>query len=929
MKRKTHTNQIRYFIAFILIFMTFPVFFRANPKLRFLWGIISSACVCMQIFYLTSHSSRRKKRFMNTLLLLFSTLMAYDMGNWESFKNIFPSISEISQPLMILRILIILFCAGLLGGTLLALRRQYARSRRSLQQARLIEEQTVSAAAAAAASTAAPPDEKPVNKTVSKTVRRPNTLKPSDNPTLGKLIGFSIIFIGVIAAAIGTTAFLLKNREVLEKLDLHSIQLLVNTSAWFILLLCLSSILLVSIAYVIWLIKAVITDTLRNKKFTLENPPFLKLLSYTLLLVVGVVFYNTDIDGWFSFLKKPDEIAPLLKGLLIAFLLILLSQVAYRMLFSLFTPDSSIRIAANRLYAQFLKCAANMLMALFTPVPKASGFLKNYLPVLSAILYQWIKCYFFDADVSKTGVEKKIWYPFAWGSLFFSIVSFIGTANGMSKCIFNGNRFVSALVSMGIQVFLLTFNLHLPKLLKNSTLFKKRITLTLYAMIIVSSSFFSFTFIAQTIYEGTWMQDAHIEMSDNFIYASNQLHAMSDELYQSASGDLSEVIISIQQNLSSSASTLNRPDFTEIQGILNSDPELNDLVTLLTNTGNISVSALNSYSQDLNSKGTKLDDKLKQSENDLEKTEAKIEKLEDDINALIRQRYTVTLNSPAHVSYTEQIEGLKLDQQNSRDQLDKEKLTIEEYRKQADAISQLAAYLHSLESQSSGIVSIQLSEILSQLSSSSPDFEQIDRNADVIYRQITQNAVTPTSGSINYSAILAQITTFKTSLSSLQAAGNAQNWLKDNQAFIFEADSLVSANASENDIKVWRSQWNTALSGVKNHLSALEPYVNAENKAKISSLSGRISVLKRNYLLDLNIIETAQNCLMGSHPTLARVALLIAFYLDTAPVFVSFILADKQTSHPSRRRAHAGAAYAGANLALLIFALWPWVMSAK
>lgn len=918
MKWRTIIERFVYLIITGIILLVFPGFFRSNPEFRFIWGMFTAIGISTQFYALIKSRKHRKRRMASSAILLLSSLMAYDMGNWDVLIRSFPALSPIPQHILVLRAILFFVCLGISAGVYTAAVNRWKASKTAdgklrKKSVRPLHPQKSQAPAKAPASA---PFRSGAADYEDHTLDTDCNEQAAGRLTIVKFIGYLATFIFLVIAFAAAAYILLKNGDAPDQF--------VTVFAWSSLLLCMFSLMFVGVSYVIRLIKAVITDICLNKRFTIESPPFLRLLSITVILVLEVIFYQTDLDGWFTLLKRPDEIAPLLKGLLMLFLLFLLSEAAYRMLCSFITPGGIIRRCANRFCDQFFVAGTALLSNLLTPLGSVPERLKKSLLRLFPLLVKWVNDYFFDADVEKTGLDKKIWYPFAYGSLLFSVVSFVGTARGMMDNVFDGNALLAYFVSFGVQAFLLTFNLHLPKMLLHSTAARKRAAIFFYTITVAFSCFFSFTFISNTIYAHTWQQDAHLELSDAFLTARNDLDVLTAGLFNDSSARLSSDIMEIQENLSVQADSVTAPDWEEVKKNAASDTELLSIADTLAATDAISTSRYTQYSGALDSKQKALLSASELLGQDISNLESKISDLDTEIQELIDKRYLVKRHSAAHESFTDRINALTTDQDEYKQQLKAKREALRENESKEGAIESVSFYLSALNSQSGGLISAKFSDILTALSTSTPDAAAISDASDAIFCELTQNSASQgNAGSAQYTGALDKIQSLKGSIAALTKASKAQAWISDTDDLIFEMDSLVSASATDDDIRIWRSRWNAAMSDVKNHLKAIEPYLDQDKASSITALSDTLSTLKRNYLLDLNNIETAKNHLLGQHPTLARLSILLAVYLDAAPIFVSALFASAESAPSCQRKRVTRAILAGANLFLLFFILWP------
>lgn len=904
MKSKSTATRCLYLVIAAIVLLAVPTFFHRYPHLRFLWGVGCAIGICTQFYSLIKYKERRTLSAANILLLLLSCLIAYDMFNWETLVSIFPILEDISQQRAMLVILGGLIAAGAIGGIWAVFVRHWVEDTR--------REPTNHFASGGQ------PERK------ANTVDQGKGVKPAETGTgemAGKMMnrlsfrqvaGFLIGLVLTVTLLSAAAYFLLKNEQLLTSLKLQSVKTFVNASAWLMLVLCLGTLMIVSMAYVIWLIRTVVADTLRDKNFTIDNPSFLKLISFTMIMVLGVMFYNTDLDGWFLFMKRPDEIAPVLKGLLMIFLLLMLSQVAYRMLYSFFSHDGCIRKQANLISDQFFKCGVGVLSNLLVPFTDVPRIIKLLSAAFFPRLIKWIKDYFFDADVSKTGLEKKIWYPFAWGSLLFAIVSFFGTANGMTGSFFKGHPFAAYALSFGVQVFLLTFNLHLPKLISERAKVRKKYVVVLYIATLLGSAFFNYAYISTSVYSQTWTQYAHLELTDTFLTSRSKLEAMTASIYSNTATELSKDITTVQNSLPIDVDQIEKPDFSAIKAGFDTDSEVKNIADALSAADTTSAGSFEKYGESLNGKVEDLTANNVTIETEIENLKDAIASCENEINSLIDVRYGVNINSPAHISYTESIERAEEKQKEAEKEKGEKILARDKNNKKINLLNELITYLHLLEAQPGARVSVQFSEILTQLLSPEPNIELINNAITEISHELTRsNGMQGEQSAL----VLETIARFKSNLSLLQTVNNCRDWLESENA-IYEAEKFINGHMKKEDKDDWRTQWNTTISVVESYLRSVEPYTGVSDTAAIEGLTEELSMLKQTYLLELSDVQTALGQFTSSHSSMARLSAIIALYLDAAPVLVSFLFSGSGEPDSVRKKT-ARTIAAGANLFLV------------
>lgn len=99
----------------------------------------------------------------------------------------------------------------------------------------------------------------------------------------------------------------------------------------------------------------------------------------------------------------------------------------------------------------------------------------------------------------------------------FAIISWIATANGLSEYVFHREGVQAYTLSFAIQAILFVFNLKLPAHFAAIKQLRQRFFIAvLYCTILVSSSFFSYVYIANMVYEDTRYNDANVTLNREY-----------------------------------------------------------------------------------------------------------------------------------------------------------------------------------------------------------------------------------------------------------------------------------------------------------------------------------------------------------------------------------------------------------------------------
>lgn len=880
-------------LSLLIVLLIFPVLFQRYPEFRFRWGLMSAVGMGILIYRQVQKSSRRNITYL--LLLFLSDCMAYDMGNWETFTDAFPVLAKFSQLKAVLLICLIVFICSTVLAAVLKYRNLRHGSDPLISASEMIpsgEESTDRWISSETGENHGKGD-RWGNRAADECVgikaeaRNQNRIKPVSR-SFRKVAGVCLlagIFIGAIYVC-------LKNEIFMQELDMASMLTFMKSSVWLLSFLGLATVILISFLYVIWMVKTCFRVIYEEKHISIGSPPFLRLLSFMVILMGEVVFYNTDLKNWLDFVQKPDELAPILKGLFMLTILFVSSHIAYRILYSFFYPDGNIKGMVDHTADLFIKLAVRTLERMLIPAPDMIGKIMENIKGIIPPIIRWMKDYFFDVDETKTGLSKKIWYPFAWGTLFFSIVSFIGTAEGMSKSVFP-NRLLSAyLLSFGLQLFVLTFNLHLPKMIKDHKMRQSKPLLLVYSMTVLCSVFFSFTHISRMVYSGTQMQDAQLELRRAYYNTKTQIEKMAEEIHDQRFSELTDIILTVQGELSQKEDYKGTIDFEQMKSQFKDDQMIVSIIDDLGQGSSLNVAKLAKSKEMLENKNTSLKDALALLENDINEEAENIEALNKKIDTLIKERYGVSLGSVAHETYTEEIEHLKEKRTQAEDLKLKKEAEKDAMRTKGTAIETLLSYMNILENQSAGQVSAGFSNMITALSNFSPDIDCIQQEMNGIFHQMADTIGTDRGDEDSYQRMMGQMTAINTDVSILKKVSDARQWCLYRDAEIERLEMLVDSAATAADLEIWTTSWNQLISEAQIYLAEVGVYSQSRSPQYIEALSEELSRLKRVHLMEINQIEKAIRRLAGSNSILAWFSVLLALYLDTVPVLVSFMTAD-------------------------------------
>ena len=155
----------------------------------------------------------------------------------------------------------------------------------------------------------------------------------------------------------------------------------------------------------------------------------------------------------------------------------------------------------------------------------------------------------------------------------FAIISWVATAKGMSEYVFHNEGWQAYTVSFAIQAILFVFNLKLPAHFGEigrrareegvDPNRRKLLILIFYSMILMCSSFFSFVYIANLVYEDTRYNDSHVTLNREYREKLDDTKRYADEYTNLIRIIISEKLGNLDSELSGKSNANMRNTSTE------------------------------------------------------------------------------------------------------------------------------------------------------------------------------------------------------------------------------------------------------------------------------------------------------------------------------------------------------------------------------
>lgn len=484
-------------------------------------------------------------------------------------------------------------------------------------------------------------------------------------------------------------------------------------------------------------------------------------------------------------------------------------------------------------------------------------------------------------NIEKTSRESSEQQVLTVAAFCFAIVSWMATARGLQAYVFSGGV-EATLISFGVQSILFVFNLRLPFLIekigestpegnrkvnrkgKYKYTFAQKVAIAFYALVLITSSFFS------------------------FVYIGNELVYKHDTGY----ADDNTVLMSFYRNQLNEAEKAIDENLRVLP--LRASNKLSNLQIKMSEAGLIENSQSVSL-EDLNEKKSDISKVVKEKQTAFENAEREYNQAKTDYEDAKGTRYWKS----------DEFEDAKtdLEEKNKAYTAAKNELT----QAQNDLIDAEDA-ITNYKPSSGSLVMEMLVEFLK------PNFNIDDMNKhmeDLVnyVLSIGEGEQIPN----NYAEIVEtvlEINNVVDDYSRLKNANDSESAEeKIKQLKIDAGGELTIPNPQEEDFEdtktMWVAEWKTRLESLRELVWRIPTYSEEEiaafsagdveiNKDALqydaTDISNKIDRLERNKLTDINVMEKVCLLISGKYPLTAIVALFIATELDMISLLVGVVI---------------------------------------
>lgn len=683
-----------------------------------------------------------------------------------------------------------------------------------------------------------------------------------------QILGYAVSAVAVLALVIVLCYLAITNEMVFEKLSTDITQNMIHLILQLFVFLAL-------VALAIWTVFIFVkqlSNIVRTKKIDTTDNSLLKLISVAILAVFYYKLSGFDLNQWFGFMAEPNELGPALMGSIMIVFAIIFSYVIYRLLQAFANPASELRKHINEISHMLFDIGAKTIKNLL----EFANFIPDFLT--------WAK-YLLGLDkVKKVKKKNSLWKFLNVCAVLLAMVSFFTTAEGMKKFFFYDTPVYAYMISAGIQGILLGLNMKLPYHMSKKPKAVKTCILSLYAFCIMLSSGFSYIYISNAIYNGSWMNDAQIQLRRNY-------QEVKTSLLQKSSACVNEKTSEVLTGLQEFASTVDEGGYgTHAEVSINieqykvyfqDDEELLSIVNHLENE-NYSSGDHAKLLEILNEKREYLENSLSSLEYEIGQTkEQRQVKVNERLN-LIRERNSVPEDSDTYNSFTKAIE----DAEEALKAYDSELNPLKEQKEKEggvlEGVKALSTLFAARDNADMTKVEQLIAVIETQLGSANPQLDIVIESADKIYSIVAAKAEKGGAEQLsNYIEIQNQLTEF-TSVRGIQAR------LTNGDDFLKQTEALVVSYPDAERIDAWRTLWKEPISMLTTSLMELpqnSDFFNIDQNIREHMIES-LTTLQRNYLTDINDVEKAKLYLTGPYPVLAWCALFVSAFLDISPMFL-------------------------------------------
>lgn len=515
--------------------------------------------------------------------------------------------------------------------------------------------------------------------------------------------------------------------------------------------------------------------------------------------------------------------------------------------------------------------------------------------------------------------RKSIWKTPQYCITIFVLISAFTTGQGMTENFFNGNIICGIGISIGIQLLLVWLGWKVPKLFVVGTGISRALLIFVYLFTIFWSTGFSYVYVCNQIYKTTKMRDGQEVLVDAYREDSIIIQDLAKSKFLDTLSSLKNGLDSLQEvaksidEIGDDEITKSSGDFEKLKECFSKNPQM---LSVIQNVENIisgkSVGDIDKMASIVKKNKKRLKKEKESLEKEISKKNKDINNINKQIQEYIHMKYLVKAGTTADAQYAKLIEEARVEKKNLRSERKKLNKDVENHETYISDLDNLNNIIASKQAGMETMVTSNFSKILGNLGKDiqATDITGTKDLADGIYSELVSGInMNEAHLEITYGEFLQDYIVFKRTLDNLESIRKIQESNTDENivSTISETEKLVKSFPKEEEVNEWRTNWNNALSSLKqdyNKLNllftsttsvtsdAVTPNAIASDNATsndVTNIIPHISYLQRSLLTEINGIESARYYFVSKHCLLARLSFALAAFLDIIPVLLMII----------------------------------------
>lgn len=503
-------------------------------------------------------------------------------------------------------------------------------------------------------------------------------------------------------------------------------------------------------------------------------------------------------------------------------------------------------------------------------------------------------------------------------TVLLAAVSFWATAQGMREYTFSKGWQAYA-ASLGIQGLLLGLNFSLPHFLKEcDSRWQKAALLSLSAVVLFCSSWFSYLFIAGNGYQGSWDTKCRLMAQEAYrdeLLAAEDYVGRYDERLDELLSDQIQELYGMARAMDSNSIDINTLDWAQeradyVDGGGAAAASMAAAIQAMEDAMGTAEQGAEggTVSQDVRQRAAEILDGLRTSmQTELDSITAQISTANSSVEtsyANLQSAENRMRNIPANADPAPYQQAINTASNTWRRNVERLDTLQERQQSYQDALSRVNYYSSLLgmtdEGVSSYFVGTNLREIQRELFQPAPDLERMLELAGEVFDRLQSAEDLDQQNGAEYQSLLSLMNRFINNLErrrQLKSAGDTlEQWVQE-----LADGNLLSVEAVGGSDETWKSDWITDINELKSRIGSLPVYTAAGGEDMPledfdrSASARRLDMAVEQYLTDHNSAEQGLIYLRSAYRMMALFSLVLAFLLDIA-AFVTGVIIEREES---------------------------------